>query len=267
MPVFLLFNSCKVLNETFISVNHLCVWRYPLCKSIISVHIKNMHTNSSSRLIFLPPSLEWGLGDKACALLHTVQSAPRCLPSCGSRCPGLRLALLILAGQSPGEWSTLLGVKRCSGVGTTWGAGVRPRHQRAEGTLGPLPGPRKAQDHHQSRIHRLRCQTGKGRTHRHHHLWKTQRVSTWEWRSVASLWLLDYHKLTAARGYISFHSLKSSCNTDKSSKKSLSPSTAEDKRVKHTISTWINLICSNKQHQVLQVWNNMVSCVCFHWAQ
>lgn len=131
-----------------------------------------MHTNSSSFDMFLPPSLEWGPAEKACALLHMVQSAPRRLPSCGSRCPGLRLELLTLAVQSPGERSNLLGVERCSGVGMTKCPGVKNHHQKAEGTLGPLPGPKKAQDPHRSHTHRLRCRTGKGQTHRHHHLRK-----------------------------------------------------------------------------------------------
>lgn len=128
----------------------------------------------TSFVLFLPPSLERGLEDKACALLHMVQSALRCLPSCGSRCPGLRLELLTLAVQSPGEWSNLLGVKRCSAVGTTRDPGVKPHHQRLEGMLGPLPESKKAQDH-QSHIHHLRCRTGKGQTHHHHHLWKDRK--------------------------------------------------------------------------------------------
>lgn len=152
--------------------------------------------------MFLPPSLEWGLGDKACALLHMVQSVPRRSPSCGSRCLGPRLEQLTLAVQSPGEWSNLLGVKRCSGVGMARGHGVKPHRQRAEGTLGPLPGPKKVQDHLQSHTHRLRCRTGKGQTHRHHHLWKKQRVSTWGWCSVTSLWLLDYHKWMQVTSYL-----------------------------------------------------------------
>ncbi len=141
-----------------------------LCKATVSVHVGEMHTNSSSFIISLPPSLECGLGDKACALLHTVQIAPRCLSSGGSRCPGLRLELQTLAAQSPEGWSALLGVKRSSGVGMTRCSGVTPHHQRAEVMLGPLPGPKKAQDHHQSHIHRLRCRMGRGQTHRHHHL-------------------------------------------------------------------------------------------------
>ncbi len=167
-----------------------------------------------------------------------VQSAPRRLPSCGSRCPGLRLELLTHAVQSPGEWSNLHGVKRCSGVGMTGRPGVTPHHQRAEGTLGPLPGPKKVQDHHQNHIRRLRCRTGKRQTHHHHHLWEKQRVSMWGRCSVTSSWLSDYHKLTLATGLID------SCNSNKSSKET---ACLQDKWVKHTKCTYINLISLNKR--------------------
>lgn len=52
----------------------------------------------------------------------------------------------------------------------TESAGVKPRHRRAEGMLGPLPGPREGRGRRQSRTHRPRCRMGKGQTRRHHHL-------------------------------------------------------------------------------------------------
>lgn len=162
-----------------IHLNHLCVQRSRLCKAMIADHI-NINMNSSSCVLFLPPSLEWGLGDKACARLHTARSALRRSPSSGSRCPGLRLELLTLAVQSPGERSNhLLGVKRSPGVGMTTGPGAKPRHRRVEGTLGPLPVPTMPRDR-QRRIRRLRCPTGKGQTHRRRHLGEKQRESPCE---------------------------------------------------------------------------------------
>lgn len=144
-------------------------------------HHVNINRNSSSFVLFLPPSLEWGLGDKACARLHTARSALRRSPSSGSRCPGLRPELLTLAVQSPGERSThLLGVKRSPGAGMTTGPGAKPHHRRAEGTPGPLPVLTIPRDHRQSRIRRLRCLTGKGQTHRRRHLGEKQRESPCE---------------------------------------------------------------------------------------
>lgn len=126
---------------------------------------------------FLPPSLEQDLGDKACALLHMAQSALPHSPSDGSRCPDLHLEPLSLAAQSPGECSNLLGVKRCSGVERTRGPGVKTHLRREEGTLGPLAGPRKVLDPHQSHIHHLRCRTGTEQSRHRHHLGQKERVS------------------------------------------------------------------------------------------
>lgn len=144
-------------------------------KVLTSEPINNMHVNFSLSIMFLPPILEWGLGDEACALLRMVQSAPRRWPSCGSRCPGLRLQPPSPGAQSPGEWWNLLGTQRCPGVGTTKGpSAAKPHRQRAEGTLGRPPGLKKASGHHQSHTHLLRCQTSKGQTHRPHHLREKQ---------------------------------------------------------------------------------------------
>lgn len=171
--------------STYWDINHLWTWRYRLCKAIVLDQVKNMHTNSSSFNIFLPPSLEWGLWARACVLLHMAQSAPRRLSSWGSRCPGPHLELLTRAVQSPWERSNLPRVERCCGVGMTKCPGVKNRHQKAEGTLGPRPGPKKAQDPRRSHTHLPRCQMGKGHTHHHHHLEKT--VSMWG-RCSLSLW-------------------------------------------------------------------------------
>ena len=137
--------------------------------------------------MFLPPSLEWGLGDKACVLLRMVQNAPRRLPSCGSRCPGLRPEPPTPSAQSPGEWSNLLGIKSL-GVGMTRGPEAKTHHQRAEGTLGPPPGPRKVWDRHRSHTHHPGGRTSRGQTHHRRHLGKTQKESRCEGDAQWHLW-------------------------------------------------------------------------------
>lgn len=179
MPVFWIIDVHQLLCTSSNII--LPLWKYHLKE--VKQYFWNtfrIYTMNSLFIMFLPPSLEWGLGDKACALQRTVQSAHQHLPSCGSRCPGHHPQLPTLAAQSPGEWSCLLGIKRCSSVGRTRAPGVKPHHQRAEGTLGPLPGLKTRWDHRQSHTRRLRCQTGKGQTHHHHHLWRKQKESLCE---------------------------------------------------------------------------------------
>lgn len=141
--------------------------------------------------MLLPPILEWDLGGKICALLRMVQSAPRHSPSCGSRCPGRRLQLMIPGVQSPGERSVLLEAERGSGVGMKRGCEERPRPRRAEGMLGPLPRLKKLRGRRPSRTRRPRCRTGRGRTRRLHHLRNKQRVSTWGSDAQTHIWLLS----------------------------------------------------------------------------
>lgn len=124
--------------------------------------------------MFLPPSLEQDLGDKACALLHMVQIAPRRSPSCGSRCPALQMGRLTLAIQSQRECSDLLGGKRCFGVGMTDGPVERTHRQRVKVIPGLLAGPKKVQDPHQSRIRRLRCRMDKEVSYHLRHLQETR---------------------------------------------------------------------------------------------
>lgn len=61
----------------------------------------------------------------------------------------------------------------------TESAGVKPRHRRAEGMLGPLPGPREGRGRRQSRTRRPRCRMGKGQTRRHHHSWPVSVPCLW----------------------------------------------------------------------------------------
>lgn len=140
----------------------------------ISVSVKSNNSGPQDEhfmsWMFLPPSPEWGLGEKACALLHMAQNAPRRLSSCGSRCPGHCRELLTLAVQSPEERSDPPGGERCSGVGTTKCPAVKNHRRKAEGTPGPLPGPMKAQDPHRTHTRRLGCQNDKGQTLHHRHL-------------------------------------------------------------------------------------------------
>lgn len=135
-----------------------------------SKHVSTICTRSSFTLHFLPPSLWSGLGGTPCALLRTVQSAPRRSPSCDSRRPVHRPERPTLAAQSLGERSSRLGAERCSGVGSSKRPLARNRRRRAEGTPGRPPGLTRARGPRRSRTRRPRCQRGRGRSRRHHRL-------------------------------------------------------------------------------------------------
>lgn len=142
---------------------------YVVILRLKSKHVSTICTHSFI-LYFLPPSLWSGLEGTPCALLHTVQSAPRPSPSCDSRRPVQRPERLTLAAQSPGERSSRLGAERCSGVGSSKCPLVRNRRRRAEGTPARPPGPTRVRGPHRSRTRRPRCRRGRGRSRRHHRL-------------------------------------------------------------------------------------------------
>lgn len=123
--------------------------------------------NTKRMYAFLPPSLEWDQGGKACVLLHTVRNVPHYPPSCDSRCPNQQLELTTLSIQSPEGWSDQFGWKRRLIAGLTE---VTTRHQ----TAGPLPGLTRAWDHHWNYKHLLRRWQEREQSHHSHHLEEKQ---------------------------------------------------------------------------------------------